>query len=235
MDGATEALVRMAWARIFRLADDALSGPPGRIGVVSATAVMTVRLWDHEVVCAPVPVLPGALELAERGRLTVDGMIALAGPRGRLLGQADLAYAGRRVEQDPTLLLTCDVAAARDLERQCRPEEVAEADLSTMDHLFVALDRERRPVAGAGYQVQAEILAHLSVLTGPAYRRRGLARGVAAAAFGHAVDRELIGQWRSRVGHHGSAGLAARLGFETVGRQVTVLVDPDGLPATISG
>ncbi len=224
MDGATEALVKMGWARVFGLGDDVFTRSACRVGLASPAVVMTVRLWDHEVICAPSPVLARAVELAERDHLTTEAMMSLAGPRGRLLGQADLAYTGRAVEQDHTLVVKNELTAAGEIERECTPDEVAEAGLGTMDHLFVAVDPEQRPAAGAGYQIQANILAHMGVLVAPLYRHTGLARRVATVALNHAIGRGLVAQWRSRAGHNESVGLGARLGCETIGRQVTVLI-----------
>lgn len=149
MDRDTEVLVRVGWSRVFGLPEDALTGSTCRVGVVSNTAVMTVRLWDHEVISAPASVLDQAVELDDQGRLDQDSMVRLSGPRGRFLGRADLAYTRRPVEHDlSSVVCDHDGSAVHEIEAGCSPEEVDEAGLSTMDHRFVLLDRGVPPAAG---------------------------------------------------------------------------------------
>jgi hypothetical protein len=50
----TEAIVRLAWARVLGLPDAALSRPAG--GLItrpSDEVIMFVRLWEHEVLVGP--------------------------------------------------------------------------------------------------------------------------------------------------------------------------------------
>ncbi|MHB8340030.1 MAG: GNAT family N-acetyltransferase [Mycobacteriales bacterium] len=63
-------------------------------------------------------------------------------------------------------------------------------------------------------------LAHLSVLTDPAARRRGYAKVVAAAAIRDAEGAGLLPQWRARP--LASQRLAASLGLVRVGDQISV-------------
>ena len=58
MEGNTEAIVRLAWARVLGLPDDALIEPA--VGLVTRAVdelIMFVRLWQHEVLVGPTGVL----------------------------------------------------------------------------------------------------------------------------------------------------------------------------------
>nr|WP_306270737.1 GNAT family N-acetyltransferase [Ornithinimicrobium sp. HY1793] len=83
------------------------------------------------------------------------------------------------------------------------------------------------PLAGSGYVVWADRLAHMGVLTSPAARGRGY--GVLAAAVGTnaALDAGLIPQWRARWDNEASKRMAQVLGYELVGSQTTVFINPE--------
>ncbi|MFE0653731.1 GNAT family N-acetyltransferase [Streptomyces sp. NPDC059534] len=67
-------------------------------------------------------------------------------------------------------------------------------------------------VAGAGYRNWPRRTAHISVLTAPEARGRGLARITASAAVAHALAAGLVPQWRARP--PASRRVDAALGFE---------------------
>lgn len=75
-------------------------------------------------------------------------------------------------------------------------------------------------MAAAGYRLWPRRTAHLSVLTAPAARGRGLARTVASAAVAHALAADLLPQWRARP--PASRRVAAALGFEELGAQLSL-------------
>ena len=67
-----------------------------------------------------------------------------------------------------------------------------------------------------------DTIAHLSVFTDASPRGHGLAGRVAAVAVAASLERDLIPQWRSRLGNDASARAADRLGFTPLGRQAYV-------------
>lgn len=75
-------------------------------------------------------------------------------------------------------------------------------------------------VAAAGYTVWPGAVAHLCVLTDPGHRTRSLARKVASAASAHALENDLLPQWRARV--EPSRRVAAALGYREFGLQLSV-------------
>lgn len=82
------------------------------------------------------------------------------------------------------------------------------------------------PLAGAGYVVWAGRLAHMGVLTSPLERGRGYGLLAAAVGTNAALEAGLIPQWRARWDNEPSKRLAQVLGYELVGSQTTVLIDP---------
>jgi RimJ/RimL family protein N-acetyltransferase len=83
----------------------------------------------------------------------------------------------------------------------------------------VVLDGDRA-VAAAGYLTWPGSVAHLSVLTDPAFRGRGLAKLAGSSATADALACGLLPQWRARV--PASIRVAARLGFVSCGSQVSI-------------
>jgi hypothetical protein len=228
VEGNTEAIVRLAWARVLGLADDALTGPAdGFITHASDELIMVVRLWQHQVLVGPSGVLD-QLRASESTDL-VDGSQLLALSKrwgGRLLGRATLAFRDEYVKLYglDTVSVTDDPSAVLDLEKTCPPDDVAEVGLAEMSRALVTLNELDQPTAGAGYAEWQQIIAHLGVLTPPAYRRRGYGLLAAAVATNEALDLGLVPQWRARIENTASRRTAARLGFVEVGSQTTVVL-----------
>ena len=98
--------------------------------------------------------------------------------------------------------------------------DAAETDLARIGSgAHVVLDGDRA-VAAAGYLTWPGRVAHLSVLTNPAFRGRGLAKLAGASATADALARGLLPQWRARV--PGSVRAAASLGFVFCGSQLSI-------------
>ncbi|WP_432986144.1 GNAT family N-acetyltransferase [Dactylosporangium sp. CA-233914] len=79
-------------------------------------------------------------------------------------------------------------------------------------------------IAAAGYRAWPRRTAHVSVLSTPAARGRGLGRVVATAAVAHALDAGLLPQWRARP--EPSRRVARALGFREVGAQLSINLMP---------
>ena len=75
-------------------------------------------------------------------------------------------------------------------------------------------------IAAAGYRAWPGDTAHVSVLTVPAERGRGLARVVATASVTHALEAGLLPQWRARL--QASRRVARALGFRELGSQLSI-------------
>ena len=229
MEANTEAIVRLAWARVLGLPDDGLTKPvAGLITRTSDELIMFVRLWQHEVLVGPSEFLD---RVGDSDGLADGPRLLAASSRwgGRLLGEATLAFQDAYVELEglETVTVTDDPAAVVDLEKACPPDDVAEVGLAEMTHALVTLDELDQPTAGAGHDEWEQIIAHLGVLTPPAFRRRGFGLVAAALATNEALDLGLVPQWRSRIENSASRRTAARLGFVEVGSQTTVMLAAD--------
>ncbi|MGW3829145.1 GNAT family N-acetyltransferase [Streptomyces sp. NPDC005071] len=75
-------------------------------------------------------------------------------------------------------------------------------------------------VAAAGYRAWPRRTAHISVLTAPGWRGRGLARVTGSATTTHALAAGLLPQWRARVPE--SRRVAIALGFRELGAQLSI-------------
>ena len=228
METNTGAIVRLGWARLLGLPDDAL-GPspdaPATLRVESPATAMVVRLWGHHVVVGPDWLQQRTADLPPH-RLEDQSVLLRCcdGHRARVVGQAVLAFADRYVTLDGLrdVSVADDAAAAVALEKACPPDDVAEVGLAELSRVFVTLDDREQPTAGAGYDEWQGILGHLGVLTPPEQRRAGRGTVAAALALNDALDVGLVPQWRARVDNVASRRLARRLGFTEVGTQTTV-------------
>jgi len=68
-------------------------------------------------------------------------------------------------------------------------------------------------VALAGYEVWADIIAHISVITHPAFRARGFGRSAVAHVAERALSANLIPQYRTLESNFASIRIADSLGF----------------------
>lgn len=74
----------------------------------------------------------------------------------------------------------------------------------------------------AGYEAWGNRIAHLSVITHPAHRGRGLGTAVVSRMAALALDRRLVPQYRTLEANAPSVAIARRLGFEPYARSLAV-------------
>ena len=234
LDPGTIAIIQLAWSRGLGLDDGALAEAEDNERLFSVSPdphrLSFVRLFGREVVSGPewaadyVRSTPAA-ELARNStlvRLSHD-------VGGRALGTEHLYFA----DTLPTLFPDEQYAVAEApelvpaLEKQCPPDDVAEAALAGRDAAFTLLDdsgEEPQVLSGSGYTLSQGILADLGVLTVPAVRRRGLGSYISAVAVEDAMATGLIPQWRIRSGNVGAARTAAGSGFVAAGLCTAVML-----------
>lgn len=237
----TEQTIRQAWSELLDV--EGLNGGDRILRLTpEATTVSFVRVLGQGVFSGPQWALQRATNLSDDELSLLPVLMRLASDHGaRPLGAAELSYTDARVEH-ADLPTTQDEAAVEALEDACSPADVDEVGLGGMPNRWVLLDRSDSavaesgdetevdapvPLAGSGYVVWAEKLAHMGVLTSPAARGRGY--GVLAAAVGTnaALDAGLIPQWRARWDNEASKRVAQVLGYELVGSQTTVFIDSE--------
>ncbi|WP_406405160.1 GNAT family N-acetyltransferase [Streptomyces sp. NBC_00879] len=191
----------------------------GGAGIITVpTAAVAVQLRK---VAAAVP--PAALVRTDVLRAEL--------PVAEVLGPATLAYlSSSDFRPMPTDRTVTRVSAGRPcllaLLARAGQEDAGESGLDEISSpAFVVLDGVE-VVAAAGYRAWPGRTAHMSVLTGPEHRSRGLAKTVASAAVAHALDAGLMPQWRARP--ESSRRVAHALGFQEVGAQLSVRLDDGG-------
>jgi GNAT superfamily N-acetyltransferase len=104
-------------------------------------------------------------------------------------------------------------------------DDVDESGLADITSAAFTISDGGAVVAAAGYRDWLGRAAHLSVLTAPALRGRGLAAMVASAAVADALGHGLLPQWRARI--EASRRVARTLGFVELGAQVSLRLAED--------
>ncbi|WP_308267696.1 GNAT family N-acetyltransferase [Yinghuangia soli] len=158
----------------------------------------------------------------------VDALQAIL-PVAEVLGPAVLGYVSRQDfrPMPGSAAVTLLSPAHEDLRALADSVGRADADESGIDEIdspvFAVCDGPE-VVAAAGYQTWSADTAHMCVLTAARCRGRGLARQVASAAVAHALDADLLPQWRARP--ESSRRVAAALGFRELGGQLSFRLRP---------
>jgi RimJ/RimL family protein N-acetyltransferase len=183
---------------------------------------------------APVVSVPSDLEQLLAARTagftavavsTADGLRGLLGPRdvARVIGPAQLSYA------DAASFKPVNVAPARKLEAADRVQfEALQAACDPADWDAKGFELEARQTFGAfgdggellavaDFEVWAEQIAHLRVVAHPQARGQGHGVRAVAAAATHALDSNLVLQYRALRDNRASLRVAAKLGFQSYG------------------
>jgi GNAT superfamily N-acetyltransferase len=232
LDSGTADIVLLAWARLLGFGDGDFARPQARLSRIdNDAAVLTfVRLFGRSALVGPAWAVKGAAAYSDAELAEYHTLLQLSRDcGGHGLGKAYLYFADDLPLAQPVEEITVSTApedAAR-LEALCPPDDNNEVGLSDMDKTFVLLEGTE-PVAGAGYEEWESILGHLSVLTAPAYRRRGLGTVMAAIAGHEALGAGLVPQWRAHEDNTASRATARSLGFVEAGTQTSVYLPAAG-------
>ncbi|MFB9411489.1 GNAT family N-acetyltransferase [Dactylosporangium matsuzakiense] len=190
--------------------------PPGWVGIVT--------IGDAAIATAPDEHTAGAVRRALGGlpvtAVTDPQLIGARLPLAGVLGPATLAYCDAARFRPIAGATAADPADLRPLLDRVPGDEAAEAGLDAITSPAFVVRDGPAVVAAAGYEIWPGGVAHLSVLTDPAHRGRGLARTVAAAAVTAALDAALLPQWRARP--EPSRRVARALGFQELGAQLSI-------------
>ena len=195
--------------------------PPGWAGIVVLGGAALATAPDHDTACFIEQAL-GGLPAAS---LTDTGVLASRLPVAEILGPAALAYLDpaefRPQPGDAVTTPTAlDHAGFRQFLLAADPGDVEESGIGKITTPVFAVREHGQVVAAAGYRDWPCGTAHLSVLTAPAARGRGLARAAASAAVAHAIEAGRLPQWRARS--EASRRVARALGFRELGFQVSI-------------
>jgi GNAT superfamily N-acetyltransferase len=196
--------------------------PTGWVGVVAlgGSAIVTAPSEDAAVLVrdafATLPVQAVVDADAVRGVL----------PVARVLGPAALAYVSSgEFRPVPSGVLTVEQLPGghpdlRQLEKLAGDDDAGEAGLDEITSPAFVVREAGEVVAAAGYRTWPSRSAHISVLTAPGWRGRGLARETGSATTAHALAAGLLPQWRARVPE--SRRVAVALGFLELGAQLSI-------------
>ncbi|MBP0454195.1 GNAT family N-acetyltransferase [Kitasatospora sp. RG8] len=196
--------------------------PAGWVGIAA--------LGDAAIVTAPgedtARIVRDALAKLPVGAVTDADAVREVLPVARLLGPAALAYAApdglRPVPPGAPAVaqLPGEHPDLRSLEKLAGDEEAGEAGLDEITSPAFVVREGGEVTAAAGYRIWPRGTAHISVLTAPRHRGRGLARATGSATTAHALAAGLLPQWRARLPASRRAALA--LGFRELGAQLSV-------------
>jgi len=198
--------------------------PPGWAGIVVLGGAVLATAPDP----AAARVLDQALGPRPAAALADAEALSSWLPLAGMLGPAILAYLDpaefrpqpSAVAAAPTSL---DDPGLGQLLQAVSADEVEESGLAEITSPAFVIREHGQVAAAAGYRGWPRDTAQLSVLTAPAARGRGLARGVASAAVAHAIAHGKLPQWRARL--PASRRVARALGFRELGFQVSLRLE----------
>jgi GNAT superfamily N-acetyltransferase len=200
--------------------------PPGWVGVVGLGSAVIGTAPDGDTA----EVVRGGLSDLPSAAMTDPAMVGGRLPVVEVLGPASLAYcdvAGfRPVGFSVVEIVPAGHPDVGSLLALVPAEDADESGLAEITSPAFVVRTGSDVIAAAGYRTWPSSTAHLSVLTVPAERGRGLARMVAAAAVTHALDVGLLPQWRARP--EASRRVARALGFRELGSQLSIRLPPTG-------
>ncbi len=109
------------------------------------------------------------------------------------------------------------------LRAACQPEEWQHGGSEPHpERTFGVVDHDTQLLALSGYKVWNDSIAHISIVTDPRQRGRGLGRAAVALAAQHALDAGLLPQYRTLRQNTPSMTIANRLGFIEYGFSVYI-------------
>jgi GNAT superfamily N-acetyltransferase len=136
----------------------------------------------------------------------------------RMIGPAFVGYADVQTFQPAhkataRLLSVYDTAALERLKAACGATAWEHGGSEIGEHPVAGAEVNGELVAVAGYEVWGEQIAHIAVVSHPAYRGGGYGRAVVSRVAGEALRRGLIAQYRTLTTNTPSMTIARALGF----------------------
>jgi len=77
---------------------------------------------------------------------------------------------------------------------------------------------EEQLVAAASYEQWSEVIAHVGLVTSPAFRGQGFGKAVGRAAAEYALQMGFVPQWRTLASNAASVAVGKAIGFEEIAR-----------------
>jgi GNAT superfamily N-acetyltransferase len=219
-------IVRLGNAAVITAPDGrSLADLRGRLARITAPGGLDAAICALTAGRAPGDIVgPADLAFTDHVSPAPAGPAAPPRPAAPLSPAASLSPAATRSPEDPGGPQAMPVTDPRiaTLISAAAPAEAAEAGLDGITSPAWVVLRNGQAAAACGWTAWPGGIAHLAVLAAPAWRGQGLAQQAARAATAAALRDGLLAQWRARV--PASIAVAARLGFSTVGWQLSLRV-----------
>jgi RimJ/RimL family protein N-acetyltransferase len=135
-----------------------------------------------------------------------------------IIGPAFIGYTDAKLFRplssgDARLLTVADEKAAEILRNACAAEEWDHGGSTFQPKEMVGVLRGQQLVAVASYKFWGEHIAHISIITHPAFRGRGYATTAVGELTRIVLERKLVPQYRTLEANEPSMAIARRLGF----------------------
>jgi GNAT acetyltransferase len=193
-------------------------GPPGWTTLVTNAGAVIATAPDRATAGAVEQALAGLPAASVTDAAVLAGRLDIA----EMLGPATLAYLDPEAfcHHDGPPVIRAGPGDLASFLSAVDPADRAESGIDEITSPAFAVWADGRVSAAAGYRDWPCRTAHLSVLTGPWARDRGLAKVAGSAAVACALADRLLPQWRARSG--ASRHVALALGFRELGAQVSL-------------
>lgn len=228
-DAGSAAIVLLAWERGLDLPENSLLEGRGRIIHAANVPTLTfLQLWDRSVLIGPEHVVAVAGDFSDAELSHHATLLRLTRSKGgRGLGTQTLYYADDLDLQQPADTVHVSTAAGpvAQLQGLCPPDDVNDAALHKRSQSFTVMETgeaDANPLACSAWGEYQGLLASLSTLVAPAYRRQGLGALATSIAAHEALAAGLIVQWGADTNNAGAHAVATSLGFSAAGWQTQV-------------
>jgi GNAT superfamily N-acetyltransferase len=246
LDPGLLQLVDGYWARFFDCAPEALRSNTAQIGVHTDYA----GCYLMEFGGAPIVSLPiGEVEFyraqiaqLQAGSVRMPALVeAIFGKRvAESIGPAFIGYNDvmhfKPVSSAATRQLTAQDQKAVDMLRAaCTVKEWEHGGSEFRPSAMVGAFRGQELAALASYELWGEQIAHIAIVTHPAFRGKGLATTAVSTLTEMVLERTLVPQYRTLEANAPSMVLARRLGFVEYATSLAVrfaLRNRDGHPCS---
>lgn len=236
----TVAVVEHYWASTLGCTPHDLRGTATLVLPLSPDdpywGVFLFRRDDALVITVPAVLherLKVSLQRMSPAEIDDDAAVAalVAHPIDRMVGPAYLGYAdqGTFVQMDgegTRLLGPRDVEQVARLRAACSTTDWEHGGSTLREQPLAGRFVENELVSLASYVVWDDSIAHISVITHPAHRRRGYGHTVVSAMSAEALRRGLIPQYRTLISNIPSVTIAAGLGFQQFATTLAVRLQP---------
>jgi GNAT superfamily N-acetyltransferase len=227
LDSSVLKLVDSYWAEFFGCAPDALRTDTPQI-VASTGPGAYAGCYLMEFGGAPVVSLPvdelessrAAIEQWHAGVVRLPALVeAIFGKRvGARVGPAYVGYTDlkhfRPVFLSTTRGLTAqDEKAVNTLRDACTVEEWEHGGSEFRPTEMAGVFKGHQLAALASYQIWGRQIAHISIVTDPAFRGQGYATAAVSGLTQTVLERSLVPQYRTLEANAPSMAVARRLGF----------------------